>query len=64
MMENRHCPFCGSIQIEDEVHLLFCCPIYPTIRNNFYNKIKTAVIPNTTQLPDCKRFDQLAGELL
>ena len=48
--DNRHCPFCGSNPIEDEVHFLFRCPTYSMIRNNFYNKGKT-LIPNTTQLP-------------
>ena len=48
--DNKHCPFCGSNQIEDEVHFLFHCPTYSMITNNFYNKVKTQ-IPNITQLP-------------
>ena len=48
--DNRHCPFCGSNLIEDEVHFLFHCPTYSMIRNNFYYKVKT-LISNITQLP-------------
>ena len=47
---NRHCPFCGSNLIEDEVHFLFQCPTYFMIRNIFYYKVKT-LIPNIIQLP-------------
>ena len=48
--DNRHCPFCGSNVIEDEVHFLFQCPTYSMIGNKFYKKVKT-LIPNITQLP-------------
>ena len=48
--DNRHCPFCRSNVIEDEVHFLFQCHTYSMIRNKFYNKVKT-LIPNITQLP-------------
>ena len=48
--DNRNCPFCGSNQIEDEIHFLFNCSKYSFIRNNFYNKVKI-LIPNITQLP-------------
>ena len=47
---NRNYPFCGSNQIEDEIHCLFDCSKYSLIRNNNYNKVKT-LIPNITQLP-------------
>ena len=48
---NRHCPFCGSNLIEDEVHFLFQCATYFVIRNIlFYYKVKT-LIPDITQLP-------------
>ena len=46
LKDNRHCPFCGSNLIEDEVHFLFHCPTYSMIRNNFYNKIKTLIANN------------------
>ena len=39
--DNRHCPFCGSNLIEDEVHFLFRCPTYPMIRNNLIFTIKS-----------------------
>ena len=45
LKDNRHCPFCGSNLIGDEVHFLFHCPTYSMTGNNFYNKIKT-LIPN------------------
>ena len=48
--DNRNCPFCGSNQIEDEIHFLFNCSKYTLIRNDFYNKIKI-LIPNITELP-------------
>ena len=48
--DNRHCPFCGSNLIEDEVHFRFHCPTYSMIRNSFYYKVKT-LISNITQLP-------------
>ena len=35
--DNRHCPFCGSNLIKDNVHFLFRRPTYFMIRNNFYN---------------------------
>ena len=47
--DNRNCPFCGSNQIEDEIHFLFNCSKCSLIRNNFYNKVKI-LIPNITQL--------------
>ena len=47
--DNRNCPFCGSNQLEDEVHILFNCSKYSLLRNNFYNKVKI-LIPNITQL--------------
>ena len=47
---NRNCPFCGSNQIEDEIHFLFNCSKYSFIRDNFYNKVKI-LIPNITQFP-------------
>ena len=47
---NRDYPFCGSNQIEDEIHFLFDCSKCSLIRNNNYNKVKT-LIPNITQLP-------------
>ena len=48
--DNRHCPFCGSNLIEDEIHFLFRCTIYSVIRNKFHNQVKS-LIPNITQLP-------------
>ena len=48
--DNRNCPFCGSNQIEDEIHFLFHCSKCSLISNNFYNKVKI-LIPNITQLP-------------
>ena len=37
----RHCPFCGSNLIEDEVHFLFRYPTYSMIRNNLIFTIKS-----------------------
>ena len=47
---NRNYPYCGSNQIEDEIHFLFDCSKYSLIWNNNCNKVKT-LIPNITQLP-------------
>ena len=48
--ENRTCPVCRSTQIEDETHFLFHCPKYTSLRNEFYNKIKSQ-LPNILFLP-------------
>ena len=57
--ENRHCPLCGSNQIEDEVHFLFHCSKYSIIRNNFYQKVQS-LSPNITQL----HVNDLSNELM
>ena len=57
--ENRHCPLCGSNQIEDEVHFLFHCSKYSIIRNNFYHKVQS-LTPNITQL----HVNDLSNELM
>ena len=33
--EDRVCPTCGSNQIEDEIHFVFICPKYSTLRDEF-----------------------------
>ena len=57
--ENRHCPLCGSNQIENETHFLFHCFKYSIIRNNFYYKVQS-LIPNITQL----HVNDLINELM
>ena len=44
--DNRHCHFCGSNLLEDEVHFLFHCPKYSMIRNNFYYKYYPVTLIN------------------
>ena len=56
--DNRKWPFCGSNQIEDEIHFLFNCSKYSLIRNNFYSKVKI-LIPNVTQLPVILQVNEL-----
>ena len=41
---DRICPVC-SLDIEDEIHFLFDCPKYSSIRDDFFNKIGNR-IPN------------------
>ena len=41
---DRICPVC-SLDIEDEIHFLFDCPKYSSIRDDFFNKIDNR-IPN------------------
>ena len=45
----RLCSLCDMNEIEDEIHFLFRCSKYSTIRNAFYNKIVNR-IPNVKQL--------------
>ena len=35
--DERLCPFCPSTIIEDEIHLLFICPLYKHLRNDFFS---------------------------
>ena len=38
-VEERLCPFCPEC-IEDEVHVITCCPLYDDVRNELYDFIK------------------------
>ena len=44
---DRICPVCG-LNIEDEIHFLFNCPKYSSIRDDFFNKIDYKRIPIST----------------
>ena len=47
---DRVCPVCG-LNIEDEIHFLFDCPKYSSIREDFFlNKIDNR-IPNYKYIP-------------
>ena len=46
---DRICPVCG-LNIEDEIHFLFNCPKYSSIRDDFFNKIDNR-IPNYKNIP-------------
>ena len=46
---DRIYPVCG-FNIEDEIHFLFDCPKYSTIRDDFFNKIANR-IPNYKHIP-------------
>ena len=46
---DRICPVCG-LNIEDEIHFLFHCPKYSSIRDDFFNKIDNR-IPNYKHIP-------------
>ena len=59
---NRHCPFCGSNLIKDEVHFLFQCPTYSMTRSKFYYKVKT-LIPDITQLPIIGLINELMNSI-
>ena len=43
------CPVCG-LDIEDEIHFLFDCLKYSSIRDDFFNKIENK-IPNYKHIP-------------
>ena len=45
----RLCSLCDMNEIGNEIHFLFRCSKYSTIRNAFYNKIVNR-IPNVKQL--------------
>jgi len=45
---DRICPVCG-LNIEDELHFLFNCPKYSSIRDEFFSKIDNR-IPNYTAI--------------
>ena len=53
----RICPVC-SLNIEDEIHLLFDCLKYSSIRDDFFNKIDTR-IPNYKYVPIATLIIQL-----
>ena len=46
---DRICPVC-SLDIEDEIHFLFDCAKYPSIRDDFFNK-RANIIPNYEHIP-------------
>ena len=46
---DRICPVCG-LNIEDEIHFLFNCPKYSSIRDDFFNKIENR-IPDYKHIP-------------
>ena len=46
---DRICPVCG-LNIEDEIHFLFDCPKYSSIRDDFFDKIDNR-IPNSKHIP-------------
>ena len=48
--DNRLCPVCDCNKTEDEIHFLFYCSKYATIRDNFYKKIQP-IIQNANRLP-------------
>ena len=56
--KERLCPTCGSNQIEDEIHFLFVCSKYSTLRDEFYRKIKYH-LPNIKQLSSIEATKEL-----
>ena len=46
---DRICPVCG-LSIEGEIHFLFNCPKYSSIRDDFFNKIENR-IPDYEHMP-------------
>ena len=46
---NKICPVC-DLSVEDEIHFLFDCPKYSSIRDDFFNKIDIR-IPNYKHIP-------------
>ena len=38
-VEERLCRFCENNAVEDELHFLFNCPLYTTLRIEFYNQV-------------------------
>ena len=58
---DRICPLCASI-LKDEIHVLFNCPKYSSIRDDFFNKIDNT-IPNYKHIPISTLIIQLSNEL-
>ena len=56
-LQNRTCPFCPAL-IEDELHFLFACGSYTSIRQNFL-KDSNLYIPATNL---SKLIDQMCSE--
>ena len=54
---DRICPVC-SLDIEDEIHFLFDCAKYSSIRDDFFNKIANR-IPNYKNIPNSTLIIQL-----
>ena len=48
--DNRLCQVCACNQTEDEIHFLFYCSKYATMRDNFYKKIEPFIL-NVSRLP-------------
>ena len=49
-VEDRKCPFCIH-DVEDEVHVLTKCSLYPDIRNELYNFL-SSIFPHFMSLSD------------
>ena len=58
---DRICPVCG-FNIEDEIHFLFDCPKYSSIRDDFFNKIANR-IPNYKHIPISTLIIQLMNSI-
>ena len=56
---DRICPV-GSLDIEDEIHFLFDCAKYSSIRDDFLNKIANR-IPNYKHIPISTLIIQLTN---
>ena len=54
---DRICPVCG-LNIEDEIHFLFNCPKYSSIRDDVFSKIDNR-IPNYKHIPISSLIIQL-----
>ena len=48
--DNRLCPVRDYNQAEEEIHFLFYCSKYATIRDNFYKKMQLFIL-NVSRLP-------------
>lgn len=48
----RYCPFCDSLQIEDEIHFLFHCNVYECQRENVYIELGKNINEKLKKLPD------------
>ena len=60
--DNRNCTFCGSNQIEDEIHFEFFLIVLNALWLGIIFKIKFKILSSKYYPITCERFDQWTVE--